>query len=250
MADKPGKLEFTSPRGVLVWPDLITPSYGSKEHPVPDGKWKARLRLDTAKPAVRAFLTKLQPFHDAAVAKAEEAFKGLKAETRKKLGKVTVNPLYTELLDKETEEPTGEIEFSFSKSYIIRPKKGKNAGKIVKLYVPLFDGRGNTIKVRNSEGDPLKSAPAIWSGTEAHVSFSLRLIKDWDIPGYFIPGTGIAGVAFELEAVQIKKLVSGGGKDANAYGFEADDDGYDASALAEDDEEVAAPDGTTQSPDF
>ena len=66
--------------------------------------------------------------------------------------------------------------------------------------------------------------PAIWSGTTAKVSFSVGLNKE-GVPGYFIPGTGAAGLKLKLLAVQIIDLKSGGERSADSYGFGAEE-GY------------------------
>ena len=44
--------------------------------------------------------------------------------------------------------------------------------------------------------------------------------------GYYNPGTDTVGVSFRLEAVQILKLVSTGGR-AERYGFGVEEDGYE-----------------------
>jgi hypothetical protein len=78
----------------------------------------------------------------AAVAEAEEQFKQLKIDSRKKLGKVSVNPLYETLYDKETEEPTGEVKFTFKRRASGTFKKGPKTGQKWSHKLAVFDSKG------------------------------------------------------------------------------------------------------------
>lgn len=223
MADKKQKFPtFTTPKLVFKFPKLIEPDFGSTEYPKPDGEFSTKGIAKLSDPAVQAFLGKLQPLHDEAVAKGEEEFKKLKVETRKKLGQVKVNDLFTTLYDQETEEETGEIEFKFAMPHRIEIKKGPNAGKVIYKYPALFDAKGKPIIVRDKQGKTLANAPQLWGGTVGKVSFEAR--------PYFIPGTGAAGLKLALTAIQIIDLVSGGQRSASSYGFE-EEDGYEADDL-------------------
>jgi len=111
--------QFTSPRGSFVYPKLSEPDYGSKEYPKPEGEYSLKLRM--SQEDAETWLgrknkegTTLQAAYDAAMAEAEEAFDKLGVATRKKLGEVSKNDLYTVVYDEETEEPTGDVEFKFS----------------------------------------------------------------------------------------------------------------------------------------
>jgi hypothetical protein len=66
----------------------------------------------------------------------------------------------------------------------------------------------------------LTKPPQIWGGTLGCISFEV------EEGGYFIPGTGLAGLSLKLAGVQILELVSGGGRDAKSLGF-GSVDGYD-----------------------
>ena len=213
---------FTTPKLVFKFPKLIEPDFGSTEYPKPDGEFSTKGVAKLSDPAVQAFLQKLTPLHAEAIEKAEEEFKKLKVETRKKLGGVKVNDLFTTLYDQETEEETGEIEFKFSMKHRIEIKKGPSAGKVIIKYPALFDAKGKPIIVRDKKGKPLPNAPQIWSGTEGKVSF--------EASPYFIPGTGAAGLKLNLLAVQIIDLVSGGQRSASSYGF-GEEDGFSADDL-------------------
>jgi hypothetical protein len=221
MADnkKPKLPSFSSPRLVFKYPKLTEPDYGNQQYPKPDGEFSLKGIAKVSDPRVQAFIAKLKPLHDEAVAKGEEAFKALKAETRKKLGGVKINDLFTALLDQETEEETGEIEFKFAMKHSGEYKKGPKTGETWRRYPALFDAKGQALTLRDKRGKLLPNAPQIWGGTVGIVSF--------EASDYFIPGTGAAGLKLNLNAVQIIDLVSGGQRSASQYGF-SEEDGYSA----------------------
>ncbi|ARO29921.1 single-stranded DNA-binding protein [Rhizobium sp. NXC14] len=204
MADKKKNPSLNSPRGPLKFPKIDKVDYGTKEYPKPNGEYSTKLVLEADAPATKAFIAALMPHYQAAMEEAAAKFKELKVETRKKLGKVTENDLFTTLYDQETEQPTGYIEFKFAMAASgERKDKTKWAAKPA-----IFDAKGK----------PMVKVPEIWSGTEAKVSFECQ--------PYFIPGTGAAGLKLKLKAVQIIDLVSGGQRSASSYGFGAED-GYE-----------------------
>ena len=221
MADKRPKLvKMVSPRLTFVFPKLTAPDYGTKDYPKPDGEYSTKGRMAADSPEAKAFIAKLQPHVDAAMADAEKQFKELKVETRKKLGSVKWNDLYTVLYDQETEEPTGEIEFKFAMKASGERKKGPKSGSRWHRQPDIFDARGV----------PMKKLPDIWSGTVGKVSF--------EISPYFIPGTGVGGLKLALLGVQVIDLVSGGGRNASDHGF-GEEEGYahDDSAVEGDEDE-------------
>lgn len=206
MTDKKDKaFKGTTPKGVFKFPKLIEPDYGTKDYPDPDGSYKVTLVLDQE--AAQAFIKKLQPEFDKAVEAGREAFAKLPVANRKKLGDLKVADFYTEVYDKETEEPTGELEFKFKAKASGKTKEGK----AWKREVSIFD----------SKGVPVKNLDSIWGGTIGKVSFSAS--------PYFVAGQGTAGLSLRLEAVQIIKLSKGGSRSASDYGFGAEEDGYDSS---------------------
>jgi hypothetical protein len=225
-------IKLRTPSGRLGWPKLTEPDFGSKDYPKPDGEYSTKLILKSDDPVTQQFIKSLQPHYEAAIADAKVEFAKLKPETRKKLKDVTENPLFTELLDKETEEPTGEIEFKFSKKASFVAQKGPRAGERVNVKVALFDAKGGVIQ----------KAPQIWGGSVAKVAFVAS--------PYFISGTGIAGLKLNLDAVQIIELRQGGGKSAGDYGF-GEEEGYSHSdAAAESSDTNEADDGKAETPDF
>jgi hypothetical protein len=194
---------FVSPKGVFRYPALTSPDYGTKEFPKADGEYKVQLILTEAE--AQPLIEKLQPLFDAAISEGHEKFKELKVEQRKKLGELKVNDIYATEYDQETEDPTGNLIFKFTMKASGKDKKGGTWER----KPALFDAKGT----------PLKDVKGIWGGTVGKVSF--------DVSPYFIPGSGAAGIKLRLNAVQVIDLVSGGGRDAEGFGFEKED-GYEA----------------------
>lgn len=248
---RPKAPAFTSPKGTFRFPKLSEADYGTKDYPKPDGEYSVQLVLQRDDPATQAFLDKLTPYHQKAIANADVAFKALKPESRKKLGKVTVNDLFTEVLDQDTEEPTGEIIFKFSMKASGEYKQGKNQGSHWDSRPSVFDKDPKNVLIKGfrfrtreddeSTGDVHgKVKPDIWGGTVGKVSFEIGIDKDGE-PGYFIPGTAMAGVKLSLTAVQVIELVEGGQRSGADYGFENEEDEDTSSDEAADD--TAADDG-------
>lgn len=201
--------KFTSPRGEFKYPKLDKPDYGTKDYPCPEGKYEVRLVLKASDPATKQFIAALNPIYNEAIADAEAKFGELKVETRKKLKSVTANDLFTTLYDKETEEPTGFIEFKFKMAASGIANKGKDNERKWTSKPTVFD----------SKGTPLAKVPEIWSGSIGKISFEAQ--------AYFIPGTAAAGLSLKLKAAQLIQLRQGGAKDASEYGFGAEEDGYE-----------------------
>lgn len=199
---KPKNPEFTSPRGTFRYPKLNKPDTGNEQFPKPDGEYSVQLILTVADAEPLAL--KLQPHLQAAIEEGKEAFKKLKVDQRKKLGDITINELFKTEYDEETEEPTGNVIFKFA----MKASGKDKAGKPWSRKPVIFDARGQKMT---------KNIPDIWGGTEGKVSFEAQ--------PYFIPGTGAVGLKLRLNAVQVIELVSGGGRDAEGYGFGAED-GY------------------------
>lgn len=205
--------QFISPRGVFVYPALNKPDYGTKDYPKPDGEFKVTLRVPSEvaeawrEGALKALIARARD-------EAEQEFAKLPVATRKKLRELTWNEVGTDEYDKTTEEPTGFVLFKFSmKASGIRKADNKPWSRKPQI----FDARGRA----------LAKPPEIWGGSEGYVSF--------EASPYFIPGTGAAGVSLRLNAVQLVRLVQGGQRDAAAFGFAAQDDGFDSSEYEGDD---------------
>ena len=200
----PKRVTGVTPRGVFVFPNLIKPDYGTDEYPKEGGEYNVRLRMSVAD--AQPMIDKLQVELDKAVQDAEQKFAALPVATRKKLKEVTVNDFYQEVFDKETEEPTGEVEFRFKMTASGTNKKGEAWERKPALF--------------DAKGQPLTKLKAIYGGTIGKVSYS--------VGPYFVGGTGAAGISLYLEAAQIIELRQGGARSASGYGFGAEEDGYDS----------------------
>lgn len=208
MASKRPKLvELTTPRGVFRYPSIHEPDYGNEDYPKPEGQYRVSLILEHDDPKTQAFLEDLKPHYEEAMQKADEEFAKLPVGSRKKLKEVTQNPLFNEVYDPDTEEPTGEIEFrvgmAASGEYKTGPKKGQKWSR-----KPLvFDAQGNRIK----------NIPPIGSGSEGKLRVQLS--------PYFVTGTGVAGLKLRLAGVQLLELIEFGERSASSLGFE-EEEGY------------------------
>lgn len=211
--------QFTSPRGTFRYPKISEPDFGNEKFPKPDGEYSVQLVLQADSPEAKDIIGKLTPLYAAAMAEAAEAFKALPVGTRKAFEKKGVkgpveNPLFTELYDKETEEPTGEIVFKFAMKASGEYKKGPKAGKRWSRRPNIFDAKGKR----------MVKLPDIWGGTVGKVAF--------EAASYFITGTAAAGLRLPLVGVQIIDLVSGGERTAGSMGF-GEEDGYEHTEVAD-----------------
>ncbi len=215
---------FTTPRGSFVYPKLTEPDFGTKEYPKPEGEYSLKLRL--SQDDADAWLGRknkdgvtLQDAYDEAMSEGEAAFDKLGVATRKKLGEIKKNDLYTVVYDEETEEPTGDVEFKFSMKASGEFKNGPRAGKKWSRTPDLFDAKGKKIG----------KGVNIWGGSEGKVSFAAS--------PYFIPGTGAAGLKLMLGGVQVIELVTNGSRSADSYGFDEEEGfGYDPDDYRTEDE--------------
>lgn len=213
------RIQLTTPVGVTVYPKLNKPDLGTKEYPKdPPGEYSVKLRVRQDDPAVKQLVARLTELHKVAVESGKEEAKGLKIDSRKKLeakngkGLIQVQGFFTEVFDKETEEPTGEIELKFSMKAGGEIKKGPRAGETWTAKPSIVDARGVV----------LGKAPDIWGGTKGRVAFEVTE------GGYFIPGTGLTGISLKLVGFQIVELVQGGQRSAASMGFGSVEGGYSA----------------------
>ena len=211
--EKKKRKNHTTPKGEALFIHLVTPDHGTTEFPDEDGSFTITLRLseDEADRLKAMISDELEE----AKAEMQEKFDAMPVATRKKLKEPTwIEPGAVEY-DRETEEPTGNILFRFKTKAIYKDKK---TGQIRKRKVPVFDSMQTPVKLATEPG----------FGSLVRVSFSAQ--------PYFVGGTGNAGVAFYLNAVQILKLNAAGERSAADYGFAAEEDegGFMASSLDED----------------
>ena len=253
MADKkPRAPRFMAPRGPFVFPKLNVADTKFKSQ----GEFAVKVRYQADDAAVQAFIAKLQPLHDTAVANADIAFKAMDVKARKAFETkgvkgAVVNPLYTTVYDETTEEPTGEIEFKFGGDASGKVQGGKHAGRAWFKRPTIVDAKGKTLVAGTDfsfldevPGATLKTTvfkkmgPPIWGGSEGICAIEVGLGKDGE-PGYFIPGTAACGLSLRLRGVQLLKLVQGGSSD---LGF-GQEEGYESDGSADavsDDAETSA----------
>ena len=204
---RPKLLTLTTPALVFKFPKLTEPDFKFKTQ----GEFSVKGIGNKA--ALAAMCAKITPVWDQAIAEGEEAYKALPVATRKKMeakgGGFTANPFFSPVYD-DNEEETDEIELKFGMNYSGEYKSGPKAGQKWTRQPALFDAKGK----------PLSKSTQIWGGTVGKVSF--------EVSPYWVPGQGAAGVSLRLQAVQIIDLVSGGQRNANAYGF-SQEEGYEQS---------------------
>lgn len=270
---KPSNPKLMAPRGPMVFPKLNAADTKFKA----EGAFGTKVRYNLDNADVQAFIAKLQPMHDAAVARGQELFTALPLKSRKQLEAkgikaAVTNPLYTELFDEETEQATGQIEFNFTAPASGKAKTGKNTGKAYIRRPTVVDAKGKVV-IRGTNFSWLheikpgpatlantvfkKMGPAIWGGSEGKYSLEVGTFED-GTPGYFVPSSGACGLSLRLLGVQLLTLVQGGSDD---LGFGEEDGGYEASdddtqsdesADSSSDKEAddSAEDSTNENPDF
>lgn len=207
MADqKPKKTIRTTPRGVLIYPKLKTPDTKFKA----EGEYVTRLRLPTSAEYTQKLIKLIDKTADEALAQAIKDDPRDAAKKKKTPWKLNEAKPYQDETDKEGNE-TGNTLFKFASKASGVYKKGPKAGQKWTRSIAMFDSKGKPVK----GVDP-------WGGTEACVSYEVR--------PYAATANVGAGVVLGLEAVQILKLVKGGERAADDYGFvpQEDDGGFSA----------------------
>lgn len=196
MSDKK-PLKFVTPRGVFVYPKLTKPDTKYK----PEGEYRVKLRF-TADVFPGETLAKLEAMRDE-LAEQTKAALTKKKEGAKVKSLKTRDVLSTEE-DKETGEPTG---FVVINSKMQASGVSKKDGKPWTRKPKLFDAAGKKLPVNVQ----------IWGGSEGKVAVEAL--------AYYTPKDNEVGIAFYLNAVQVLKLVQGGGDSAADHGFGAEE-GY------------------------
>lgn len=200
------KLEkFRTPKGVAVYPRLTQPDTKFKS----GGEFSAKIRLsaDDAAPLQQRIDELAQEKFDETVAALEgdtnAATKGKNKAAAKKV-KLADKP-YRDTVDDEG-NPTGEIEFNIKMNHTITKKDG---GTML-LYPRLFDA---AMPKPNKLGKDV----VIYGGSIIKVAGEFN--------PFYTSQVG-AGVSLRLSAVQVIELVTGG--DADSFGFEGEDGGFEA----------------------
>jgi hypothetical protein len=208
-------VRLTTPRLTLRFPRLRQPEYGTTDYPKPDGEYSTWAVGCLTDPSVEAFIAALVPLHHAAQIEAEEQFRGLKPETRRRLGGVKMSDLFMTMYDNVTELPTGDIQFKFamraSGVSLHEERMATMMGRSPQRWhrrPHIFDSRCVSID----------DAPEILGGTVARLSC--------DVVPFFAPGAAVAGLKLTLAGVQIIRLIAPEEPEAAKHGFTAEDDGY------------------------
>lgn len=204
MAERTQYPKRTTGRGTAIWPRLNEPDTKFDS----DGKYECALAFDGDDEtllALEAEATKL------AEAKLEEIRDELISKGKKAAAsKLTLVNLVREEEDDDTGEPTGRriIKATMKASGVTK------AGKPWKRRPDLFDGKGNK----------MTNPPAIGSGSICKMNVEL-------FP-YYAANDKTVGCTFRLNGVQVIKLVSFGERNADEYGFGAEDDGDEIDEVA------------------
>lgn len=196
MADKTKRLKitigkFVTPVGVASWPKLTEPSTKFK----PEGVYEGNLIFDAETGDL--IREKLNKFLDDAVQK----FKEEHPEKAKR-----IKPADLPLKDQYDEdgEETGNVILKTSR-YASGTTK---AGKAWKAKIKFADSKGRPINPKGL---------SLWSGSELRIYCT--------VSGYFVAKDNTVGIKLEIDAVQIRKLVSGGRDEVEVEALD-DDDGY------------------------
>jgi hypothetical protein len=189
-----------TPRGVVAWAQLNEPDFEYKK----EGEFHVRGRPDTSDPPMTSW-SSWRP------RSATSSSRRQKAElTAQKKGALAQQAQQggggqAEEVDRESGDETGEMLIRAGMKHHIEIKNGPKAGQSFDKVPDFFNAQGARLKTR-------RRSAAVRSSSSASASF----------PTWF-PKDGEVGVSYQLEGVQILKLVSGGQRSASDYGFGAED---------------------------
>jgi hypothetical protein len=228
--------EFTTDKGKFRFPKLNDIDFGTEKFPKPAGEFSVQLVLPEGHAYIEKFNTQIAELVEQAEEMGKEGFEKLKPAMKKKFKEPTLNENFSPVLDKDTNEETGEVVIKFK---MAASGESKKDGKKWIARPAVFDAKGKPIALfvnapgKANHGKGLAAAPKIWGGTVGKVAFEA-------FP-YWNASSATYGVATRLKAVQIIDLVSQGSRSASGYGF-GEEDGY--SAEAQHDAAVEDEDGT------
>ena len=174
---------YVTPEGTLVFGYLIKP--GTEFNP--DGDYLAIMRFSSED--AEELIEKIEAAYEA-------NYENIKKQKKGKRIKKAELP-FREEVDQDTDEPTGNLLFTFKQRAGGINKDGERWSR----KIPIFDAKGKPIKTNDLN---------IWSGSTLKIAF--------EISGYFVASIG-AGVSLRLKAVQVLNLVEGGSADAEFFGF-------------------------------
>ncbi len=201
MAEKRKKLPtFITPKGTAIYPWLHKADTRFNS----DGEYHVKLRLPAdAEIKVDDEMVDLQEYLEEAVV---ESFAKAKKEAgspakAKKVKKADL-PIGSHEDDEGNE--TGDVLYNFKMRAVVKPKEGEPWTQKPRI----FDAKGTALELKS-----------LFGGSELKVAFQV-------IPFY----TALvgAGISLRLKAVQVLHLVEGDGGTAKSYGFDEDEDGFEA----------------------
>lgn len=216
--------EFTTAKGKFRFPKLNEIDFGTEKFPKEGGEFSVQLVFPEGDAYIEKFNEQIAALVEQAEEMGKEGFAKLKPAAQKKFREPTLNENFSPILEKETNEPTGEVVIKFK---MAASGKSKKDGKSWISRPSVFDAKGKPIPLfinkpgHPANGKPLAAAPKIWGGTVGKVAFEA-------FP-YWNASSATYGVATRMKAVQIIDLVSQGSRSASAYGF-GEEDGYSAEA--------------------
>lgn len=204
MAQKKKKNErLVTPQGTASFPYLNTPDTKFNDA----GEYKVDLIVPEAD--AKEFTSKIEEMTEA---HWNEVYNQAKAKDKKRLSK---HYPYEEVLDEETEEPTGKIKIKCKCNATLT----KDDGTVVNLAPKLFDKYGKEVP----DNKLVRYGSTIRCNVEC-------------VP-YKVDSSGQVGISLRLKAVQVLKFQEGG--TAENYGFgveeapeEDDDYGFNSSEEA------------------
>lgn len=197
MASDRKTVKYMLPTGIAIFPRLNEPDKKFKK----EGEYSAKVRLSPdVFPA--DLLASLEALLEE---KRQEVIADLTAKKHgAKIKSLSVRPILTPETDKESGEETGFVLVNSK----MKASGVTKAGKAWTREPRIFD----------SKGKRLTNVPSIWGGSEIKVA--------GEAFAYYAAKENEVGISFQLEAVQIIKLVSGKERSASDYGFGEEEGGY------------------------
>lgn len=206
MADKKKPSpRYTTPVGVARYPHLNKPDEYQGVR-----KFKCDLILD--REDAQAVIEKIEEALPAAEALRDEFVKAARAKGKKTKEQDRMLP-YSELIDKDTGDETGQVVFKFSSNAEWKDAKGNVQAR----KIPFFSAKGEAV--------PDGTKPTLWGGSRIRLSYSV-------FP-YHNAGANNYGVSLRIEAVKVIEAVSGSGGNAAGFGFDEAEEGWSAPKASE-----------------
>ena len=202
MADKSDRkqLKFILPKGIAIYPKLVKPDTKFDK----DGKFEVKQKFEAD--VIEPVIEKLVELRDAfAAEKAAEFAASKDGKVKARAKNIKVRDVGTPNYDADGNE-TGLIELKAAS----KASGKREDGSTWERKIPLFDAKGKKTNPK-----------AVYGGSELKVAVIAE--------AYYKADGNEVGVTLRIDAVQIIKLVAAGGKDADSFGFGAEE-GYEDDA--------------------